>query len=137
MTYLARQSEHIEADQARNWSSWNFGALGFEGSKKKLEEAMNESLANDSFFDISGFELWEDDIRNADIRELYKGYWVLVDNVNAAGGLSCIDLDAENLENAMKEARTKDYSGSGQSFDASQAKLVYSNNDIHIFEINY
>ncbi len=58
------------------------------------------------------------------------------DRINAGNGLSCIYLDAENLEDAIKESESRtDYWGDGQSFDANVAKLIYSNEDIHIFEI--
>jgi hypothetical protein len=67
---------------------------------------------------------------------LYANYWVAIDNVNAKYGLSAIELKSESLENAINEANSRtDYFGDGISFDASEAKLVYSNEDIHIFEI--
>ena len=133
--FIARYSENIQEDIKRNWSSWNFGQLGFEGTEAELNEAMQSAIENETSFDISGFELWGDDIRNADIRELYEGYWVLVDNVNSPEGLSCLDLNATNLEDAISEAKKLNYTGDGQSFDANDAKLVYSENEIHIFEI--
>ena len=133
--FIARYSENIQEDIKRNWSSWNFGQLGFEGTEVELKEAMQSAIENETSFDISGFELWADDIRNADVRELYAGYWVLVDNVNSPEGLSCLDLNATNLEYAISEAKTLNYTGDGQSFDANDAKLVYSENEIHIFEI--
>ena len=133
--FIARYSENIQEDIKRNWSSWTFGQYGFEGTEAELKEAMQSAIENETSFDISGFELWDDDIRNADVRELYPGYWVLVDNVNTPGGLSCLNLNATNMEDAISEAKTLIYSGDVQSFDANDAKLVYSENDIHIFEI--
>lgn len=134
--FIARQSQHIQEDIKRNWSSWNFGQEGLTATEEQIVEWKQQAIDNDQPFCISGFELWGDEIANADIRELYEGYWVLVDNVNASEGLSCIDLDAETLEEAISEAESRtDYWGDGQSFDANKAKLVYSNNDIHIFEI--
>ena len=134
--YVARMSDNIQSDIERGWSSWNFGQEGLSATEEQIDTWKEEAIENDQPFCISGFELWGDDIANADIRELYEGYWVLVDNVNARGGLSCIDLEAETLEDAIKEVESRtDYWGEGQSFDANASKLVYSNNDIHIFEI--
>jgi hypothetical protein len=135
MAYIARQSEYIQEDIKRNWSSWNFGNDGLECTENELEAYKTECIENDKGFHISGFELWNDDISKADIRELYAGYWVLVDNVNACGELSCIELDSENLEDAIIESKNGNFFGDGDSFDASNAKLVYScpNNEIHIF----
>ena len=136
MDYVARQSEHIQEDIKRNWSSWNFGNDGLECTEKELEDYKNECIENDKGFHISGFELWNDDISQADIRQLYKGYWVLVDNINASGGLSCIELDSENLESAIVESQSGSFFGDGDVFDTANAKLVYSSpcNEIHIFE---
>lgn len=135
--YVARKATHISADIKRNWSSWNFGEGGVTGTLKMIEDEMNEAIENDEAFLISGFELWGQDIKEADIRELYPNYWVLVDNVNARGGLSCIELEAENLQSAIEESKKAFFFGDGDVFDASEANLVYScpNNEIHIFEI--
>ncbi len=133
--FIARHSQNIQEDIKRNWSSWNFGQLGFEGTESELKAKMQNAINEETSFDISGFELWGDDIIKADIRELYAGYWVLVDNVNSPEGLSCIDLNASTLKDAIAEAKGKDYSGDGESFDANDATLVHSENDIHIFEI--
>jgi len=133
--YLARKSDNIQEDIKRNWSSWNFGQLGFEGTEEDLKEKMQNAINEETSFDISGFELWGNDILNADIRQLYAGYWVLVDNVNSPEGLSCIDLDASNLKEAIREAKSKDYTGDGQSFDAKDAVFVHSDGEMHIFEI--
>jgi hypothetical protein len=134
--YVARMSDNIQSDIKRNWSSWNFGQEGLSATEEQIDTWKEEAIENDQPFCISGFELWGDDIANADIRELYEGYWVLVDNVNAANGISGIALDAENIEQAIEEANNRtDYFGEGVCFDAQEAKLVYSNDDIHIFEI--
>lgn len=134
--YVARMSDNIQSDIERGWSSWNFGLFGLSATEEQIDTWKEEAIENDQPFCISGFELWGDDIANADIRELYEGYWVLVDNVNAANGISGIALDAENIEQAIEEANNRtDYFGEGVCFDAQEAKLVYSNDDIHIFEI--
>lgn len=138
MKFIARKSNHIQEDIKRNWSSWNFGEEGLEATEEEIEEWKQEAIDNGQPFYISGFELWGDDIKNADIRELYPGYWVLVDDVNGIGteGIFGIELDAENLEEAIEEAEKRsDYFGEGIRFDATEAKLVYSNDDIHIFEV--
>lgn len=134
--FIARQSNHIQEDIKRNWSSWNFGQDGFEGTYDELKAAIQEARDNDSCFCISGFELWGSDIKNADIRELYSNYWVLVDNVNGHGaGIFGTELKAETLEEAITESASAFYFGEGVRFDAREAKLVYSNDEIHIFEI--
>lgn len=134
MDFIARKSNHIQSDIKRNWSSWNFGELGFEGTKQELKSEIDNAIENDNSFDISGFELWGSDIKKADIRELYSNYWVLVDNVNAEDGLSGVDLNCDNLKDAIKQAKKSDYSGDGVSFDVDDYKLVKSINDIHIFQ---
>ena len=101
--YYVRFSDHIDDDMKRGWSSWNFGSGGFEGTKEELEKAKKEAIENEDSFTISEYELWGDEIKKADIRELYPNYWVLVDNVNASGGLSAHELPSnlETLEDAL------------------------------------
>jgi hypothetical protein len=138
MTFIARKSSHIQEDIKRNWSSWNFGEGGFEGTYSELQNKIKEALESESSLFISGFELWDNDIKKADIRELYTNYWVLVDNTNGYGnGIFGTELKAESLEDAIQESKSAHYWGEGAflRFDASSAKLVYSNDDIHIFEI--
>lgn len=131
--FIARQSDHIKADIKRNWSSWNFGEEGFEGTEEELEAELEKVEGNNSFY-ISGFEIWEQDKDSFEFGELYKNYWVAIDTRNK--GISGIELDAETLEDAIDEAENRsDYFGDGVSFDAQKAKLVYSTDDIHIFEV--
>ena len=133
--YVARKSNHIADDIKRNWSSWNFGKAGFEGTKNDLDNYLSEATDENAVF-ISGFDIYPDDVKNFAFGELYPNYWVAIDNVNTPNGLSCIELTASNLNDAIAEAEGRtDYWGDGESFDANDAKLVYSNNDIHIFEI--
>ena len=133
--FVARKSEHIQDDIKRNWSSWNFGQEGFEGTREELNKLLETITDEDSVW-ISGFEIWAHDKDSFDFGELYNNYWVAIDRINANEGLSCIDLEAESLEAAIKEAESRtDYWGEGESFDASGAKLVYSNDEIHVFEI--
>jgi hypothetical protein len=134
--FVARQSNHIQEDIARNWSSWNFGECGFVGTYDELKSSMQEAIADDSTFSISGFELYGNEITKADIRELYSNYWVLVDNENGFGaGIFGTELKADNIEAAIIESVNVDYSGQGVRFDARYAKLVHSDDDIHIFEL--
>lgn len=134
--FIARKSNHIQEDIKRNWSSWNFGEEGFTGTYDELQAAMKEAISSERGFWISGFELWGDDIKNADIRELYEGYWVLVDNVNGYGqGIFGTELSAKTLEEAITESLTAAYWGQGVRFNAQDATLVHSEGDIHIFEV--
>lgn len=133
--FIARQSDHIEADIKRNWSSWNFGEEGFEGTREELDEEL-EKVSDENSFLVSGFEVWPHNKDEFEFGELYENYWVAIDRINAREGLSGIELDAETLEDAIEEANSRtDYWGDGQSFNAQEAKLVYSNDDIHIFEV--
>lgn len=146
MEFIARRSNHIKDDIERNWSSWNFGEGGFNGTYNQLLNKLNEAKQEQTSIFLSGFDLWVEKIKNNngdllvndefDIRQLYKNYWVIVDNVNARHGLSGLYLKSNNLVDAIKEANKRtDYFGQGDSFDANDATLVYSNGDIHIFEI--
>ena len=133
--YVARKSNHIQEDIKRNWSSWNFGQEGFNGTEDELSEYLAKATEERPVW-ISGFDIYPDQIKEYTFGELYPNYWVAIDYVNATNGLSCICLDAETEEEAIKEAeRRNDYFGDGYSFDATTAKLVYSNNDIHVFEV--
>lgn len=132
--FIARKSNHIQADIARNWSSWNFGEDGVFCTKEELDAAI-ENIGDGCLY-ISGFEIYADQLEDFTFGELYPGYWVAIDNTNAKNGLSAIQLSADTNEEAIIEANTRsDYFGDGISFDASNAKLIYSNKDIHIFEI--
>jgi len=133
--FIARQSDHIQKDIERNWSSWNFGEDGFEGTRQELDEVIENVSDTEALF-ISGFEIYANDIDGYEFGELYENYWVAIDRVNAPEGISGIELDAENLEDAVIEAMNRsDYFGDGISFDAQEAKLVKSIDDIHIFEV--
>ena len=133
--FIARKSNHIQEDIARNWSSWNFGEGGFCGTREDLDEYLATCSDSRACF-ISGFEIYADSVKSYEFGELYSGYWVAIDRVNASVGISGIELDADNLQDAIKEATGRtDYFGQGICFDARKAKLVHSKDDIHIFEI--
>jgi hypothetical protein len=135
MKYIARQSENIEKDLARNWSSWNFGQDGIFCTSEELQSAINDCLNNETPLYISGMELWNDELRSADIRELYEGYFVLVDNVNAKNGLSFVELESDNLHDAKVEAENAYYAGDGVCYHANDVKLVWTDGMINIFEV--
>jgi hypothetical protein len=133
--FVSRKSNHIQEDIKRNWSSWNFGQEGFIGTYNELQDLLRSATDSKSVW-ISGFDIYAEQVSEFNFGELYANYWVAIDNVNAKYGLSAIELKSESLENAINEANSRtDYFGDGISFDASEAKLVYSNEDIHIFEI--
>lgn len=133
--FIARKSDHIQEDIKRNWSSWNFGQDGFKGTREDLDNYLTECTDSSAVF-ISGFEIYADAIKTFEFGELYPGYWVAIDRVNAPVGLSAVELDADNLQDAIKEATSRnDYFGQGICFDARKAKLVHSDDDIHIFHI--
>jgi hypothetical protein len=133
--FIARKSNHIQADIKRNWSSWNFGEGGFRGTREDLDNYLAECTDSSAVF-ISGFEIYADAVKGFEFGELYENYWVAIDRVNAPVGLSAVELDADNLQDAIKEATSRtDYFGQGICFDARNAKLVHSDEDIHVFEI--
>lgn len=132
--FVARKSDHIKDDIKRGWSSWNFGEEGFKGTKNQLDKYL-DSITDEMPAFISGFEIYPKDIKDFEFGELYKNYWVAIDNVNASGGLSGIQLKSDNLEDAKKEILKRDYSGDGISFDPNDYDLVYSFKDLHIFKI--
>ena len=139
--YIVRFSNHINSDIKRNWSSWSFGQEGFEGTEEELQEAIQETIDNDGEFYISGFDICGSKLKNADIRELYQNYWVLVDP-SFENGLACNTLDAETLEEAIQEVSAPDFDieyGKGQCVNCSNAKVVYSfdwkGNQTHILEV--
>jgi hypothetical protein len=133
--FIARKSNHIEADMQRNWSSWNFGQDGFKGTREELDAYLATCTDSRACF-ISGFEIYADAVKGFEFGELYEGYWVAIDRVNAPYGISGIELSAETLQEAIAEAIERtDYFGAGVCFDARNAKLVHSDDDIHIFEL--
>lgn len=133
--FIVRQSKHIQEDIKRNWSSWNYGEEGIKATAEQIEAAKEACLNDDTLpFIVSGFEFYGDQVNDMDLRELYPNYWVLVDErfVSAIAGVA---LNANTLEDAIKEAKKTDCFGDGIAFDASTAKLVYSQDEIHIFEV--
>jgi len=139
--YIVRFSDHIEEDIKRNWSSYNFGELGFKGTEEELEEAMASRFADEQCFDLSGFEIWEESRSEYIIRELYSGYWVVVDQ-NFLYGLACNELDAESLEEAIEEVTDSSFDieyGEGDCVDCRNAKVVHSfiwdGNQTYILEV--
>lgn len=133
--FVARKSDHIQEDVKRNWSSWNFGQDGFKGTREELDAYLAECTISSAVF-ISGFEIYADAVKGFEFGELYPGYWVAIDRTNAPCGISGIELGADTLQEAIAEATERtDYFGQGVCFDARKAKLVHSEDDVHIFEI--
>lgn len=133
--FIARKSSHIQEDLQRGWSSWNFGQDGLFASAEQIEIWKNECIESGMPFSISGFDFYEEsEIRNADIRELYSGYWVLVDD-RFSGSIAGTLLNASTIEEAKAEIKTACYFGDGVSINVEEAVLVYSEGDVHIFEI--
>lgn len=132
--FVARKSDHIQEDIKRNWSSWNFGQDGFKGTREEFD-AYLATCTDSSSVIISGFDITAYDLKNCQFGELSENYWVVIDQrfINSIAG---IELNADTIEEAIKEATNgADYTGDGIAFDARKAKLVHSDDDIHIFEI--
>jgi len=149
---IVRFSAHIEDDIKRNWSSWNFGQFGFEGSEEELQDAIDAAIAEGESFEISGFEFWPDnnlrgdEIKRGIFRELYSGYWVVADLTHYDGiGLSCHILESGTLENALEEISENpakyDGTGEGDFIDCRSAKVLYSQKSngeygFHVLEVD-
>lgn len=134
MKYAARQSNHIQEDIARNWSSWNFGQDGFYGTEDEFQ-AFLASATDAEPVELSMFELRPSDIRRSKFGELHPGYWVLVDD---RGGLSCNIIPAATAQQAidfMNQNGSNFCGGDGNFVDCSDAKVIWSDGDIHILEI--
>lgn len=132
--FVARQSNHIESDIVRNWSSWNFGQDGFNGTEDEFK-AFLASATDDEPIELSMFELRPDEIRRSRFGELAQNYWVLADD---RGGLSCNIIPAKTAEQAIDFMRINGAGfcgGDGNFVDCSDAKVIWSDHDIHILEI--
>ena len=137
MKFVARQSEDIQDDIKRNWSSWNFGLGGFNGTYEELQEYL-ATITDENCITISHLDIYTHNIKSFEFGELYENYWVVIDRMNARDGLSAISLDSDNLQDAIEEAKTGAYFGDGIGFDAKDYKLVASiANNIHIFQSLY
>lgn len=159
--YHIRFSTFIKEDFKRNWSSWSFGEQGYEGTSDDLLKALNNLKETEGEFDISGFSLWIEPstkidsflatkndyekriyIDNMELGLLYKDYWVMIDTVNAVEGLSSYYLpptlvDTNAVLSLVKKNRAKyDGTGDGDSFDAGNAKLIFSKKDLHILQVD-
>lgn len=138
---IARYSAHIHDDIKRNWSSWNFGADGFKGTREDLYAYLAECSESNPVC-ISGFEIFQTDLKDTVIRELYSNYWVVVDT-NRGEGLSCHVLESETVEEALAEIASKRYifdgTGEGQTVDCKNARVLYSERQgdfgLHILEV--
>ncbi len=134
--FYARFTNHISEDLQRNWSSWNFGEGGFEGTKDALIEAIQAAIENGVEIEISHFSYYPSrfQVRGAavvidaqtEIRELYPKYWVVVGTENGTG-ISAIELSSDSLENAIIEAATIGaWSGDGECMvDATMVAAIH------------
>lgn len=105
--YAARVTAHLEQDLKRGWSSWNYGEDGV--SRKAIDrflaadEALEEWERDNDTLSISMFEYTASKLRaaleNDEVRELYPGYWVAVDESHG-GGLACNIIDAASHDEA-------------------------------------
>lgn len=143
-TYYVRFSDYINEDLERGWSSWNFGQDGIEATEEVMDRYIEEVKNGDGPIYISGFEIWADDLERCEIKELYPGYWVLVDNVNANGGISghILPDGLETLEDILNEVKENSttYCGWGEGDTISSlenATVIYSKENMHIVEVIY
>ncbi len=134
--FIARKSNHIESDIKRNWSSWNFGLDGFTGTREELDAYLATATEEKTVY-ISAFELTSNDLKRTKIKELYENYWVVVDDRfdGICGTALKTAGDLDNLQEAIAEAESADFSGDGVEIDTRYVDLVYSEGDIHIFYV--
>lgn len=135
--YVARISEHIKEDIKRNWSSWNYGLEGFEGTEEEFESYLDESREDDEVIFISGFEIFPKDLDGFEFGELYENYWVAIDYRNGKG-LSCNILPAETENKAIEQVKSKHFSvnmGDGDTVNCKNAEVVYSDEELHVLKV--
>jgi hypothetical protein len=130
MRFYIRQSQHIQDDIKRGWSSWNFGQDGIAASEEEFEKALETCIEQQMPLPISGFEIWPDEFETSAFGQLYPGYWVLIDQNQ---GLCCSSFEAENEQDAISKinANLIDFAA-GESLP-TEAKLVASVGDLHLF----
>ena len=133
--YIVRKSDHIYSDLLRNWSSWNFGQEGLNVSMDVLEDFI-DNMSDDDILSISGFELTKQECQDSTFGELYPGYVVLIDDNQP--GLCANLLNATSLEDAIAFVSAEGFNvdlAVHESYDCSNAKVVYSKDDIHIIQL--
>ena len=134
--FVARKSNNIESDMKRQWSSWNFGADGFTGTREELD-AYLATATDENPVCISEFEIYAGQLRNFKFGELYANYWVVIDD--RFTGLATNSLQCKTLDKAiafMEENGSWFCGGDGCTHvDTTEAKLVWSKGDLHILEI--
>jgi hypothetical protein len=140
--FIARYSAHINQDIVRNWSSWNFGQEGFEGTYEELQNELSQ-ITDEKPFWVSGFDIYPSQKNQFRFGELYSNYWVAIDT--RGRGLSChIIEDAETFEQALSIVQSNkglyDGTGDGDFIDCSGANVIYSEVGdgefgLHIIEI--
>lgn len=130
---VARFSDNITADIARNWSAWMLPGLG--GSYEDcLQDAMNPEHEG-------GLGLTESEAVKI-VREFpeHTGCYGCVHHI----GLSAYLLDAESVEDAVKEVKERAHDGSGYGVRtigkvtviATISKdIMKSERDLHILEV--
>lgn len=132
--FVARQSNHINEDLKRQWSSWNFGQDGFEGTFDELQAYL--ASADDSFpAQVSMFEIYPGQQSQFEFGELYPNYWVVKDT--RFQGVAVNALPFSNLQDCINFMNTNPSfcGGDGDKVDTSSARLVWSSDDLHILEI--
>lgn len=133
--YIVRKSDHIISDLNRNWSSWNFGQDGLSVSLDALEDYI-DNMSDDDILSISGFDLTKQECQESSFGELYPGYVVLIDDNQP--GLCANLLNVSSLEEAIMLVSAEGFNvdlAVHESYDCSNAKVVFSNDDIHIIEL--
>lgn len=126
---IARYSGYIYEDIKRNWSSWNFGAEGFTGTKSQLEIKIKNAIKHKTELEISGISIPYYELDISKYGELYKNYWVLKDI--RGKGISTHLLKSTTIKEALEEIKNNpfiDGAGDGTFIDMASVnpEVVYS-----------
>jgi hypothetical protein len=151
--YVARYTNNPEEDIKRGWSGWM-------GEAWDSKEEANKDLIEKIYADVEELEAkqqryiakWGDDYSDWDyfINDIVSDkYDVRYDEYNEVfrlchhDGLSCWKIDADNLQDAIKEASTKDtdstisWSGEGYKTGGLVKVAAHVNDELYIFECDY
>jgi hypothetical protein len=132
MKFFLRESEHIQEDIKRGWSSWNFGQDGVKATEDEFRKII-ESVTKDSPLYISGFYLYPNDIKKSEFGQLYLGYWVLIDTEH---GLAASSFEANSIKEAI-EKMSRDLIDFGEGdwggLPIEEVELIHSKDDLHLF----
>ena len=138
--FFARMSGHIQEDIKRGWSSWNFGAHGFEGTLEELEKAIENIATKYDDYEKALLEA----VETRDYEAFYDNEYS--ENYNTNNSFNELDYDKkqEFIEEIKQKAtwlKERDGSGvinvSGFDYEYRQINDALSRNKIRELYPNY